>query len=688
MEKWVFHEKYGKGIVLKTRYLGFEQFIQFSNGIEKWIKSYKLKSIENSTQTNTGDIIGDKADIYGPNVPHYPRSQKPVISFEKPIETKNEEYSDISIPNVPLFPRSHKPIISFDKPIKTKSEEYSDISIPNVPLYPRSHKPIISFDEPVKTENTEQKNIVSATEIPDITHHLESEIHFDEPVKTENTEQKNIVSATEIPDITHSLESEIHFDEPPKTENTEQKNIVSVTEIPDITHSLESKIRFDEPPKTENTEQKNIVSVTDIPDITHPLESEIHLDEPFKNENTENKNVVIGTNIHNLGHECDESIKFRGNVSSRMIIEALRLGGVSHNQVGLFTYGREKEINYVNEWLASKKGSMLINGDYGVGKTHLLEIISLKAIEKGWAVARIEIDPDEAPLNKPKKIYQHFVNSFSYRQNGRDLGFQDFIESIAESKKSSQIRKLINHPYLGKILIHWKDEEDKSWLLDWIKGDGSKPADFPQMPDTQTAANVYCNILSGLGWSAKNILGLRGIIILFDEAECVDPSWYNHNQFVKALRFLKAIILMSNNDEKLLEDCTFSSTSRELGLEYFGGSRIKYPFLWEHESCIKLIFSFVPEMLECMKTDTKLYSLINKIPEINIDTLEDQDLQHLLEEVILVYKDAYDFTIKDDIFPYISRNKTRKFVKGAIECLDIMRFNPEMHPSELIEFSK
>jgi hypothetical protein len=371
-----------------------------------------------------------------------------------------------------------------------------------------------------------------------------------------------------------------------------------------------------------------------------------------------------------------------------MIIEALRLGGVSHDQVGLFTYGREKEINYVNEWLASKNGSMLINGDYGVGKTHLLEIISLNAIEKGWAVARIEIDPDEAPLNKPKKIYQHFINSFSYRQNGRDLDFQDFIESIAESKKSSQIRKLINHPYLGKILIHWKDEEDKSWLLDWIKGDGSKPADFPQMPDTQTAANVYCNILSGLGWSAKNILGLRGIIILFDEAECVDPSWYNHNQFVKALRFLKAIILMSNNDEKLLEDCTFSSTSRELGLEYFGGSRIKYPFLWEHESCIKLIFSFVPEMIECMKTDTKLYSLINKIPEINLDTLEDEDLQRVLKKVIQVYKDAYDFTINDDIFPYLSRSKTRKFVKGAIECLDIMRFNPEVPPSELIEFSK
>lgn len=564
MEKWVVHEKYGKGIVLKTRYQGGEQLIRFTNGFEKWIQSSELKSIVISTPTDTNDSIGD--------------------IFDRKIDS-------ISVPAVPRSLHSRKISISFCEPPHNKSEEYADIPAPNISLYPRSYKPVIILDEPFKTQITEQKDVVVAPDIPDMTNYSESNISFDEPIKNEITEQWNAVPINDI--------------------------------------------QF-------------------------------------------------------LDNSCNAFLQNKGNVSSRMIIEALRLGGVSHEQAEVFTYGRKKEIRNIKKWLMSEKGCLLISGEYGVGKTHLLEVISSMAIRDGWAVARIEIDPDESPLHKPKQIYNHFIKSLSYKQSDKILGFQDFITSIAESTNSERKERLLKHPYLGKVLTHWDDEEDRSWLLDWIKGDGSRPANFPQMYDTQTTANIYCNILSGLGWSAKNILGLKGIIILFDEAECVDAGWYTLYQFDKALRFLKGIILTSNNDESLLKDCTFCASGK-LGLGYYGGSQTqyRYPYLWEHESCLKLIFSFVPDILDSMLNNKKIMDVVRELPLIKIDTLEEHDLQNILEKVIDVYENAYyDFTFNYDIcdiYPYLSRNKTRTFLKGAVECLDIMRFNPEMQPNEIVD---
>ena len=39
---------------------------------------------------------------------------------------------------------------------------------------------------------------------------------------------------------------------------------------------------------------------------------------------------------------------------------------------------------------------------------------------------------------------------------------------------------------------------------------------------TTLPVQIYIVILSGIGWAAKNILGLKGFLILFDEAENVD----------------------------------------------------------------------------------------------------------------------------------------------------------------------
>ena len=59
---------------------------------------------------------------------------------------------------------------------------------------------------------------------------------------------------------------------------------------------------------------------------------------------------------------------------ARKIIEALRLGIVSHGQVDEFTFGRDKAIGQIKEWLNTQnRRSLIISGEYRVGKTHLLD---------------------------------------------------------------------------------------------------------------------------------------------------------------------------------------------------------------------------------------------------------------------------------------------------------------------------
>jgi len=379
-----------------------------------------------------------------------------------------------------------------------------------------------------------------------------------------------------------------------------------------------------------------------------------------------------------------------GSRQSRIIIESLRLGGVPQNHAEDFTYGRNEEIARIMNWLEGNEGSLIITGEYGVGKSHFLEILASRAPHKGWALAKVEIDPNETPFHKPKKIYQHIVNTFSYKKDDTILGFDDFIRGVAESKNSFEKQKLLSHPYFGILINNWDTMDDKSDILDWIKGDGGKPPSFPQMPDYQTAANIYSNLISAIGWSAKNILGMNGIVIIFDEAESVDPSWYTNYQFDKAINFLKGTILMSNNDERLIGDIhpIFYPFGMKSGLRYCGvRSRKKMPFLWESESCTKIIFSFVPEMFESMDTKNynELKSLFEKMEKIELEALDRTNLEYILQNITNVYDDAYGFSTSHDISNYIPHtDKTRKFIKSVVEGLDLMRFYPEKDLAELL----
>ena len=386
-------------------------------------------------------------------------------------------------------------------------------------------------------------------------------------------------------------------------------------------------------------------------------------------------------------------------LKSRRMIEAFRLGIVPYDCVEEFTFGRDKEMKQITDWLSCDESSLLIIGEYGTGKTHLMHYALGKALQSGFAVAWVEMDPNETPFHKPKRVYKHLLMNFRYRaKESKQLkGFRDFLrEALREGAYQ-------DHIYFKHLIDH---NEDIFW--EWIEASESiiRPVELyktywgymenkyqflPALYDYSTAANIYCYLLSSLGWAAKQVLGLKGLLLMFDEAETVSMTNYSY-QDEKAIDFLKSLLRTASNDKELLDSPDKS------GLNYCGvGIGPSVPFLYKLPSGLKLLFAFTSldwnyEFIwdGSYRKVPKIHE-IERISNVQLAPLSDNALKEVFEHICLLYDSSYQFLEEDIIIDKIFRKvnaqsgRTRLFVKGSVEGLDLVRFYPGRNLEEVFQ---
>lgn len=374
----------------------------------------------------------------------------------------------------------------------------------------------------------------------------------------------------------------------------------------------------------------------------------------------------------------------RERIEARKIIEALRLGIVPQKYVEKLTFGREKELKQIKSWLNNaNESSLVLVGEYGVGKTHLLEYLYSSLLKNNWAVSIVELDPNELPFHKPKRIYEAIISSFKFRE--KDGNFRDFLKEVVNNKNCHELE---THQYLRVVIKEIKEGLDNEYTLEWIEGKPTLVGN-PPMYDYSTCANIYCNILSGIGWATKNILGLNGLVVLFDEAESVDSYWYNSYQNDKSWNLLKGILFTASNRTELIEEniSPFSISpyggkiylGEKTGLQYCG----HFPYLrylWRVPSNLKFIFAFAPS-----------YNILEKEPlstlrKIEIRHISEKYFGEILRSIVSFYENAYNFKVKQkNVLERVPRDKTRTLIKGLVEALDLMRFYPDEELKELLK---
>lgn len=418
------------------------------------------------------------------------------------------------------------------------------------------------------------------------------------------------------------------------------------------------------------------------------------------------KNYLVWTKSLQLEANKNQKTKKPSEFESRLIIEALKLGGVPINHADKFTSGRDEEIERVKTFLNNaEEGSLVITGDYGVGKTHLLELIRYQAVKNNFAVSRIEIDPSEVSFHLPKNIHRAIIRNLQYPKDGKVLGFRDFISDFFASRNFFERDKLNLHTYFCQFILYWGQRINNEPLLEWFEGReiGNNPVfiidefgrkqQLPKLYEEQNTANIYCSIISALGWIAKNVLDLSGLLILIDEAESVDRHNFPPVQFGKAKNMLTGMIMMANNNIDLRTECPQRLENRtnpaglygkKTGLLYSKREFSPSPYLWGDFSNIKLLFSFIPHLYEDIINSVHFSDVFRDIDCLEIDSIKKGDYDKLYQKICSIYADAYGFKTPNDFYSYLPTDKTRIFVKGVVEGLDLIRFNQGISLEELL----
>ena len=235
-----------------------------------------------------------------------------------------------------------------------------------------------------------------------------------------------------------------------------------------------------------------------------------------------------------------------GEHQALQVLEALRVGVAPRQLVELYTVGREREMALVDADLDQVPGggaARVFLGDYGAGKTHMLECIEERALRRNLLVARVTLDEREVAASHPRRVYRALVQNLAYPDRVDRPGLEPLLEAACEKNLDRWLRRGSprHHHYLSPALAYFrelrepqKDRPLRESLLDWLEGHptvsntelgpalrratGLRGQRLYALQDHRTLAHLYAYLLGGISVLARD-LGYAGLAVLFDEAE-------------------------------------------------------------------------------------------------------------------------------------------------------------------------
>ncbi|MGA1863426.1 MAG: BREX system ATP-binding domain-containing protein [bacterium] len=377
--------------------------------------------------------------------------------------------------------------------------------------------------------------------------------------------------------------------------------------------------------------------------------------------------------ILSLNEPEPEEAETRITGEERSVIEAFRLGIVPARSIREWTVGRTREIETVQKWLQDESsGTMIIRGEYGSGKTHLIEYLYASGFDLDYAVSLVGIDPCDAQPGFPKRIYRHLIKNLRFPYQGH---YYTFCELLTLIGKGSERNPFQGHSFLKGIMEKIKKEKDTPQMWEWIEGQETAFSEMGTLYDHTTAANIYCNILSALGMLAAKELGLKGILLMFDEAETSRTYRYSY-EWTRAVNFFNALSMVANDEPELKEERVIKGDNyyygERTGLIYSGYVRI--PYVFQLPSFLKVAFAFTPDYRLSLSKEYNIY-------EIELESLPVQQTEYLYYRLMDIYEKIYQHQIpkgyRRRLFEMVKNNSfqsTRRFIKAMVESLDFSRF--------------
>ena len=414
----------------------------------------------------------------------------------------------------------------------------------------------------------------------------------------------------------------------------------------------------------------------------------------------------------------------------RNIMNSLGGGTVPREGLGYITVGRAQEIDsLLRDTEIIRDGGAtfrFVVGDYGSGKTFLLQTIKEYCVKNGFIVAEVDLSPDRSLIGntvrkKGLATYRELMANVSNKanQSGRALskvveswvnkmferaaielsqnpGTETNIEHIAERLMLQDCAKLQNYAYgfefAEALKLFWKasrtaDMNEKlvgqENVLRWFRGE------FLTSQESRKVLGINATVQDDnwfdyiILWAQFFVLaGYDGFIVLIDEMV---------NIYKAASK-----VTRQNNYEKML---AMYNSCLQGKAEYLGIIMGGIPMSIYDKN--RGVFSY-----EAMRSrlSTGIYqdsSIINMMtPIIKVLPLTKEEMYVLLEKLAEIHSKLYEYekVITDDEMldfvklAYLKRETSfitpRTMIRDFIQILDVKRQNPDKDIREILSAYK
>lgn len=360
----------------------------------------------------------------------------------------------------------------------------------------------------------------------------------------------------------------------------------------------------------------------------------------------------------------------------RQAIEALRLGVVPRSFVRDYTVARETELAAFEALLGEGEGLRLLWGDYGTGKTHLLDVYETMALAAGWVTSRVTLDPRETPPSHPQRLFCEIVRSLRYPDDPGE-GLDPLFLKLADSPDHRRPRGKRSSRVLSPVLYAFSHPESEaaSWAEDYVGGypmdtaygerelarigwRGARPL---ALSDYRTYGRMYVHLVGTLSaWAAD--AGYKGLVVLFDEVEYIDMVRGEAKDLAKEVLQHYAAVTLPR-----------ARLAFDPGKLYRGGHAVHraIPLKYTEDQRLVVLMALTP-LPEAQEVARKI--LADHEEDLDLTPLRARDYAELVGRIGRLYARAYPgFAVPDATAARIAEAAREQAVLGDVRPREIVR---------------
>jgi hypothetical protein len=327
---------------------------------------------------------------------------------------------------------------------------------------------------------------------------------------------------------------------------------------------------------------------------------------------------------------------------AQKIINALQIGIPPSCGIDVFGCALQKTLisTHLEDVYNGFSHSLFVVGDYGTGKSHLLQFIFNQALENDFVVSKISLKP-ECNFYREIIVYSEIIRNLSVPDNSEI----DAIDWLARKVGKIQLPNIPQNLAIALEKAADCSGQNRRLLLDYISGIDVPVSEFRKLVKLprikiKLEDDDFMPLIKGI--TKICLHDYSGLVILFDEVENVVQSSITYSQTEKAI----------SNIARLVDSI------QDLHNVYF-------------------VFAVTPDVFDILK---KRGVISNKATATPLSRLSKEDMLDLAQQIRKIHCIAFnseaqakkfDSTIEKIAKDAITKHSNiREFVKTLISILD------------------